>query len=202
MSEASTCTQAERELLDQLFKDHPELRMNMDHDGFYLDFDELIGAMPKDIVDAGYNESPMEMFRTLIDQRDEARAALSSIPDPSALVRSHGELVAAIKELLGGLMMDYPLVAMGMNDWKPVILPAPPSRTPRRWEMVKKLPQTEDEAIALMMLLAKPRLANGAKLDTMWITDWNRAYGIHIDVLALFAVLYNEQIDREKERRT
>lgn len=62
------CTQAERELVDRLYKDHPELKNDLDFDGWYCDWQEIIGAIPKDID--GYSQSPMEMIRRLIDQRD------------------------------------------------------------------------------------------------------------------------------------
>jgi len=34
---------------------------------------------------------------------------------------AHDDLLAACEAMLSGLMMDYPTVAIGMNDWPPVV---------------------------------------------------------------------------------
>lgn len=39
----------------------------------------------------------------------------------ATLLAASPDLLDAIKNLISGLMMDYPTVAIGMNDWAPMI---------------------------------------------------------------------------------
>ena len=78
---ATACTPAERELLDQLYKDHPELKCTLDFDGYYCDWDEIINIFRNEKISgmsASYAESPKEMIFALINERDDLLAKLKA----------------------------------------------------------------------------------------------------------------------------
>ena len=78
---ATACTPAERELLDQLYKDHPELKSTLDFDGYYCDWDEIINIFRNEKISgmsASYAESPKEMIFALINERDDLLAKLKA----------------------------------------------------------------------------------------------------------------------------
>lgn len=79
--EKPTCTTQEREFLDRLYEEHPELKddVGLDFDGWYCDWQEIIDICARAGCDS-YSESPTELIHQIINQRDELVAKAAATP--------------------------------------------------------------------------------------------------------------------------
>ena len=86
------CSEEERELLDRLYKDHSELKDDMDFDGWYCDWQEIIDICASAGVE-GYCESPAEMIRQIINERDAAIAALRTLGEAAKTIADDSQVI-------------------------------------------------------------------------------------------------------------
>lgn len=76
---ANQCTPDEREHLDGLYKEHPELKGDLfaNFDGWYCDWNEILDIF-RDEKDNSYGNCPTELILRVINERDELKVRVTT----------------------------------------------------------------------------------------------------------------------------